>query len=114
MRLSRFFLALILACSALPSFALDRLFPLTAKRGTLSMMDYPAIAMDGEPARLSVGAWIRNQNNTIDLPVTLRGHEYTVNYTRNTLGEIDRVWILTPQEASQPAPADRQAAQLPR
>ncbi|MDB5822026.1 MAG: hypothetical protein JWR21_730 [Herminiimonas sp.] len=112
-RLSRLFLALVLVCSTLPAFALERMFPPIAKRGTLSMENYPTVAMNGEARRLSAGAWIRNENNTIDMPVTLRGRQFVVNFTENNLGEIDRVWILNPTEASMPAPVDRNAAQLP-
>lgn len=90
-----------------PALALERLFPPIAKRGQLSMEDYPTIVLNNKERRLSAGAWIRNQNNTIDMPVSLRGRRYTVNYTENAQGEIDRVWILSPQEAEQPAPADR-------
>jgi hypothetical protein len=107
MRLSRLFLGFVLACSVLPAFALERMFPPIAKRGTLSMENYPTVAMDGEARRLSAGAWIRNEDNTIDMPVTLQGRQFVVNYTENNLGEIDRVWILSPTEASMPAPADR-------
>jgi hypothetical protein len=113
MRLSRLFLGFILTCSALPAFALDRMFPPIAKRGTLSMENYPAVAMNGAARRLSAGAWIRNENNTIDMPVTLRGRQFVVNYTENNVGEIDRVWILNPTEASMPAPVDRKEPRLP-
>jgi hypothetical protein len=89
---------------SLAAHAFERPFPQTAKRGTLSMQDYPSIEMDGKERRLSAGAWIKNKNNTIDMPVSLRGREYTVNYTENMQGEIDRVWILSPEEAKKPAP----------
>jgi hypothetical protein len=97
------------ACSllCLPALALERMFPPIAKRGQLSMEGYPTIVLNNKERRLSAGAWIRNQNNTIDMPVSLRGRQYTVNFTENAQGEIDRVWILSPQEAEQPAPADR-------
>ena len=42
------------------------------------------------------------------MPVTLRGREFTVNYTENPQGDIDRVWILTPAEASAPLPKQSQ------
>jgi hypothetical protein len=97
--------ALVLLCQ--PAFALERLFPPIAKRGQLSLESYPTVLLNQKERRLSAGAWIRNQNNTIDMPVSLRGQTYTVNYTENGQGEIDRVWILTPQEAQQAAPAER-------
>jgi hypothetical protein len=107
----RFALSLCLAASVLfcqPALAFERLFPPIAKRGQLSLEDYPTIVLNNKERRLSAGAWIRNQNNTIDMPVSLRGRQYTVNYTENAQGEINRVWILSPQEAEQTAPAERQ------
>ncbi|MGV3743420.1 MAG: hypothetical protein ACO1NO_14035 [Burkholderiaceae bacterium] len=103
----------LLVCLAAISFsftahAFERPFPQTAKRGTLSMQDYPRVEMDGKERRLSPGAWIKNRNNTIDMPVTLRGKEFTVNYTENMQGDIDRVWILSPEEAKKPAPNKKQ------
>ena len=103
----------LLVCLAAVSFsyaahAFERPFPQIAKRGTLSMTDYPRIEMDGKERKLSTGAWIRNENNTIDMPVTLRGREFTVNYTENMQGDIDRVWILSPEEAKKPAPNKKQ------
>lgn len=92
---------------ALSAQAFERPFPPIAKRGTMSTADYPTITFDGKARALSAGAWIRNQNNTIDMPVTLRGREFVVNYTENNQGEIDRVWILSPQEASAVAPNER-------
>jgi len=111
MRIIRFLCLLLLAGSAFSAWSFERPFPPTAKRGQLSMEAYPTIVMDGNERRLSAGAWIRNERNTIDMPVSLRGRSYVVNYTENAQGEIDRVWILSPQEAERPAPADRQAAQ---
>ncbi|MES2536463.1 MAG: hypothetical protein V4632_11390 [Pseudomonadota bacterium] len=117
MRAQRFLICMLLAAAALPAQAFERPFPPIAKRGAMSTADYPTITFDGKPRRLSVGAWIRNQNNTIDMPASLRGREFIVNYTENNQGEVDRVWILSPQEAQAPAPDQRQKNQgagLPR
>ncbi|MBK4733455.1 hypothetical protein [Noviherbaspirillum pedocola] len=91
--------------SCLPAQAMERMFPNTAKRGTLSTVDYPTMRMDGAVRKFAPGAWIRNQFNTVDVPASLGGREFTVNYTENPQGDIDRVWILTPEEATKPAPA---------
>jgi hypothetical protein len=96
-----------LACS-LSAQALDRPFPPIAKRGAMSNVDFPAVRINGAQRKFAPGAWIKNENNTIDMPVTLRGQEFTVNYTENGEGEIDRVWILSPAEASAPPPNQRQ------
>jgi hypothetical protein len=95
--------------SSLPAQAQapQRMFPPAARRGTLSTVDYPTIRMNGTVRKLAPGAWIRNDRNTVDVPSSLAGRQYTVNYTENPEGDVDRVWILTAEEASQPAPDQR-------
>ncbi|WP_245549131.1 hypothetical protein [Noviherbaspirillum massiliense] len=95
----------------LPALAFERPFPAGAKRGKMTPAMYPSIIMDGKTRRLSAGARIWNQNNTIDMPASLRGNNLVVNYTENAQGEIDRVWILSPEEARKPAPKPVNASQ---
>ncbi len=61
---------------------------------------YPAIIIDGKTRNLSAGARIRNEDNLIEQPAYLRDAEFVVNYTENLEGDIDRVWILSKDEAS--------------
>ena len=99
-----------LSCIALglafvaPAHALDRLFPPQTKRGEMSNVDFPTVKINGTERKLSAGAWIKNENNTIDMPVTLRGRQFIVNYTEDNEGNVSRVWILSPAEASVPLP----------
>jgi len=90
--------------ASLPAQALERLFPPNVKRGTLSNVDFPSVSVNGSQRKLAPGAWIRNENNTIDMPVTLKGRQFTVNYTEDNEGNVNRVWILSPAEASVPLP----------
>ena len=107
---SRRILPCIVSCITLglalaaPAHALDRLFPPQTKRGELSNVDFPSVKINGTERKLSAGAWIRNENNTIDMPVTLKGRQFTVNYTEDNEGNVNRVWILSPAEASVPLP----------
>lgn len=100
----------ILSCIALglalaaPAHALDRLFPPQTKRGEMANVDFPTIRINGTERKLSAGAWIKNENNMIDMPVTLRDRRFTVNYTEDNEGNVNRVWILSPAEASVPLP----------
>jgi len=99
--LSCFTLGLALAA---PAHALDRLFPPQTRRGDMSNVDFPSVKINGAERKLSAGAWIKNENNTIDMPVTLKGRQFTVNYTEDSEGNVNRVWILSPAEASVPLP----------
>ncbi|MDF3036952.1 MAG: hypothetical protein K0S28_2226 [Paucimonas sp.] len=89
-----------IACSAL---AFDRPFPAGTKRAKMKPALYPQIIVDGKPRVFSVGAKIWNPNNLIEMPNSLGAGMYVINYTENANGEIDRVWILTPEEAKRPA-----------
>jgi hypothetical protein len=102
----RSFLIVFLSIAAsLPAWAFERPFPQNAKRGTMTPDTYPQVVIDGKARQLSAGSRIWNQHNRIEMPAYLQGSELTVNYTENAQGEIDRVWILTDDEARQPPPA---------
>lgn len=103
----RFLIGLVLAATALSVFAFERPerpFPATAKRGLMTPVNYSEITIDGKARHLSAAARIWNQDNTIDVATALRGSELVVNYTENSAGEIDSVWILTSDEASKELP----------
>jgi hypothetical protein len=96
-------LVFLLCClTALGAAAADRPFPQSTKRGTMSQANHPFIVIDGKTRQLAPGARIWNQDNLIEMPASLRASNFKVNYTEDTQGEIDRVWILTPSEAKEP------------
>lgn len=102
----RFLACITLALAMMPSYAFDRPFPANTKRGTMTPAVYPEIVIDGKSRTLSAGARIWNEENLIEQPASLRGNGLSVNYTENEAGEIDRVWILTREEA-QRAPQNK-------
>jgi hypothetical protein len=104
----RYGLAALLATAlALPSLAQadSRPFPPNARRGKMTPAIYPDILIDGKARRLSPAARIFNEENTIDMPASLRGKDWVVNYQEDNEGQILNVWILTREEASQRLPA---------
>jgi hypothetical protein len=78
-----------------------REFPKHAMRGYLVVMTAPQVQLNGKEDRMSPGARIRNTQNTIVMPGTLRGQSLVVNYVREMNGLIHEVWILTPREAEE-------------
>lgn len=82
-----------------------RTFPIGALRGKFMVVDGKDVQLDGNPARLSPGARIRNQQNLLQMTGALVGQLYLVNYTRDAAGLLKEVWILTPDEASAPREA---------
>ena len=101
----RFLICFLFTVTTLSALAFERPFPATVKRGTMTPGYYPQITIDGKARHLSAGARIWNQDNMIEMPTALRGSDLVVNYTENSAGDIDSVWILTTAEADRsPAP----------
>ena len=78
-----------------------RQFPANVLRGTLEVLQGSEILLDYKPSRLSPGGRIRGINNTLVLPASLIGMQYTVNFTRDLYGNVHQVWLLTNLEAAQ-------------
>ena len=93
-------LAALLAWSAWAESGF-RQFPKQALRGSLVVMGTPQVMLDGKPDRLSPGARIRNTQNMIVMPGSVKGKPLVVNYLREMNGLIHEVWILTEQEAQE-------------
>jgi len=79
----------------------QRRFPEQARRGVLRVTAPPEILLDGKPDKLSPGARLRTEANLIVPPHQLIGQELQVNYTREGLGLVHEVWLLTPAEQAQ-------------
>ena len=84
-----------------------RPFPPNAVRGILTVTQPPEVLMDGKADRLSPGSRIRGTNNMLVMSGALVGQGLRVNYTREPNGNIHDVWVLTDDEARQPAPGKR-------
>lgn len=104
----RFLMMVLLITTALTAVAFERPFPQSVKRGKMTPANYPAIIIDGKTRALTAGARIFNEDNMIQMPASLRGSNIVVNYVETDLGEIDRIWILSSEEASQKLPDQTQ------
>ncbi len=92
-----------LAQSASPQMQAQRIPPISPKalRGTLRITPTPPdVLLDGKPARLAPGARIRNRNNLIVVSGALIGEDLPVRYTRDSLGLVFEVWVLTAAEVA--------------
>jgi hypothetical protein len=78
-----------------------RTIPAQAKRAQMSFVGENRVEVNGEPARLSPGAQIRDPLNRIILPATLPAGS-AVKYQLDSAGLVHRVWILSPEEADKP------------
>ncbi len=90
-----------LSVTAPPALAFDRPFPTFAKRGIMKPDLFPSVVIDGKPRILTAGARIWNTDNLIQMPASLPVRNVVVNYTEDDSAYIDRIWILTTEEAAQ-------------
>ncbi|MBT9597403.1 MAG: hypothetical protein IV094_15585 [Vitreoscilla sp.] len=89
-----------------------RLFPRHALRGEIAFASYPELLLNGQAARLSPGARVRDALNMQPMHGDLVGKKFIVNFTLTSMGMVQDVWILTPAEiAKQPWPRTPQEAQ---
>nr|WP_315213946.1 hypothetical protein [uncultured Duganella sp.] len=101
---------MVMAVSLPPALAFERPFPPDALRGKMTPGYFPDLSIDGKARKLSPSARIFNEENTIDMPGSLRGNDIVVNYTVDATGDIDRIWILTRDEAARKLPTAAEAA----
>lgn len=74
-----------------------RPLPASARLADFEMRQYPEILLNGELARMSAGAQIRDAQNRIVMPAGIRG-THPVLYERDPSGQVSRIWILTADE----------------
>jgi len=107
---SRSIALFLAALAALPALAFERPFPPAALRGKMTPGYAPDVTIDGKPRQLSPSSRIFNQDNLIEMPAALRGKDLVVNYTVDGMGYIDRIWILTGDEAAVKRPTAAELA----
>lgn len=78
-----------------------------AQRGVLRVVAPPEVLLNGQPARLAPGARIRDRNNLLVVSGALVAQDLVVRYTRDPLGLLHEVWVLTPSEAAVGLPPPR-------
>ena len=99
----RLLAAALLACASVAAHAQLRTVPPDAKRGVMRHLQDMIVQIDQTKARLSPGAQIRDIHNRLVLPTAIPPGT-VVKYQVDALGQVSRVWILTPQEAAASAP----------
>jgi hypothetical protein len=96
---------LVLGLNAAAQNVVQRNFPATALRGEIAFGQPPEVLVNGQPARLAPASRIRGVNNLLVMSGAMMGKKAIVNYTVDSLGLVQDVWILTDVErARQPWP----------
>lgn len=68
--------------------------PSHAKQAVMQVTQAPWVLLDGAPAQLAPGARIRNPQFSLVLSASLTGQQWLIQYTLNTLGQIQDVWLI--------------------
>ena len=95
--------AALLLCAAGIAAAQLRTVPPEAKRATLRHLQDRLVQLDGAQVLLSPGAQIRDADNRLMLPGAIPPGS-VVKFLPDAMGNVHRVWILSPQEAADTAP----------
>ena len=105
--LYRSILAVLLVCFAINAMAEGREFPVNVKRGKLSVTAMADLVIDGK-LRLSTSATrIYSEEGLMITSSALQAVNAPVNYTINEFGEIEKLWLLTVEEARQAPPRSK-------
>ncbi len=76
----------------------SRDFPPISKRGTLNEFERPFVKIGSQTYRLSPGALIRDQSNSIILPAILPAGAKVVYKLEPQTGFLHELWLLAPGE----------------
>ena len=96
-------LLIVLACVLSASaHAQARNIPEEAKAGELSHLQDMFVSINGVQVRLAPGVQIRDQANRLVVPTAVPPTSQ-VKYVLDPQGLVRQIWILTPEEARQPA-----------
>ncbi|MFZ6799693.1 hypothetical protein [Undibacterium sp. Di24W] len=82
----------------------ERMFPEGIKRGKLSTTALAELVIDGKLRQSAVGIRIYSEDNLTVTPASVDVRNVIIYYQENEFGEIQKVWILTAEEASKPIP----------
>lgn len=80
-----------------PVVGVVRTLPADSLRGNMSAAAIGAVEIDGKMLPLSPAAQIRNEANMIVVPTTIQ-QTVAVRYIKDEMGNVLRIWILTPAE----------------
>ena len=109
-QLMQLFLVIVLITLSHPVFSqLQRNFPPDSKLGKLTAVSFPQFTIDGQQMIMAPGGKIRGVDNLIILP-SVANYIGTVRYQLDIMGNLHRVWILTPDEVKA---AEHQGQQIP-
>lgn len=94
-------LLLVLGATTAGAQILPREFPQEASAGQIRHVFELTLSIDGRNAPMAPGGMIRDRNNLIIVPASLPPGGALGRYLLDANGQVQRVWLLTDQEAAQ-------------
>lgn len=105
------FLVIILAVLSHPVLGQQvRNFPVDSKLGNLTAVSFPQFTINGQQMIMGAGGQIRGVDNLIIMP-SVANYVGLVRYQLDIMGNLHRVWILTPNEVKA---AENEGQQIPK
>ncbi|MBY0500017.1 MAG: hypothetical protein K2P74_10485 [Nitrosomonas sp.] len=105
------FLLLIIGLIAMPQSAFSqqtRKFPVNSQLGNLTAVSFPLFVINNQQMQMGPGGQIRGIDNLIILP-NAANYVGFIRYQLDIMGNLHRVWILTPDEVKE---AENQGQQI--
>lgn len=87
--------------SPVPAVGVPRILPNGTIKGEMSVSSPTSAIIDGQQVMLAPGVQIRDPFNMMVLPGMIQ-RTVPVRYQKDITGAVNRVWILSAQEAAQP------------
>lgn len=103
-------LVIVLTLLSHPVFSQQvRNFPVDSKLGKLTAVSFPQFTINNQQMIMGAGGQIRGVDNMIILPSTAN-YVGLIRYQLDIMGNLHRVWILTPDEVKA---AEHEGQQIP-
>ncbi len=87
-----------------------RTFPVESQLGNLTSVSFPVFVINNQQMQMGPGGQIRGIDNLIILP-NAANYVGLIRYQLDFMGNLHRVWILTPDEVKE---AENQGQQIHR
>ena len=100
--LQRVVLAVIFFLVAAYAMAIERDFPEGTKRGRLSTTELGELIVNNKLIHILPSLRIFNEEGLIVNSASVYANNVMINYLLNDYGEVERIWILSEEEARRP------------
>lgn len=94
----------VFASVSTQAMQIERPFPEGIKRGKLSTTALAELVIDGKLRHPSAAIRIYSEDNLIVTQASVYVRDAVIYYLQNDFGEIEKIWILSREEASKPIP----------